>query len=94
MSLRPSAAGIESAIGPAAEELREHPQTVDLGAHSRSAAASMTRELFCCPPLDGLGQPGLADSGERQVPRWPKTARSQMSLACSLPGSASARRTC
>ena len=58
----------ESTVGPAAEELREHPQTVDLAADSRSAAASVARELFCCPPFGGLGQPGLADSGERQVP--------------------------
>ena len=84
----------ESTIGPAAEELREHPQTVDLAAYSRSAAASMARELFCCPPFDGLGQPGLADSGERQVPAMAEDREIPNVFGLFAPGSARARRTC
>ena len=58
----------ESTIGSAVEELRQQAQRVDLAADPGGAAASVTRELFCRPPFGGLGQPGLADSGERQVP--------------------------
>ena len=29
--------------------------------------SEVVAELFCCRLFDGLSQPGLADSGERQV---------------------------
>ena len=94
MSPRPSTAGSSPRSGLRPQVLRQQPDALIFASDAGGAAAAVPGQLLGRPPLGGRGQPRLGDPGERQPsPGWPKTARSQVSLACSLPGSASARRT-
>ena len=93
MSGRPSAAGA-SPWSPRQRRLsdsRARPLTFDwtlLAPAPRWRGSSAPAQLLAASRSHGWVMPA-----NDSRPAWPKIARSQVSLACSLPGSASARRT-